>query len=98
GNLVTDANQRALVDAGILVGALELRQAIDVDARLVRILLLRGAHDDTGAVDLFDHAGTAGSDRGPGIAGDHFFHAGADQRRIRTDQRHGLALHVRAHQ
>ena len=80
------------------VGALELAQAIDVDARLGGIGFFRGAHDDTGGVDLVDDAGAAGGDGGAGIAGDHIFHAGADQRRFRAQQRHGLTLHVRAHQ
>ena len=35
---------------------------------------------------------------GAGVAGHHVFHAGADQRRVRSQQRHGLTLHVRAHQ
>ena len=34
----------------------------------------------------------------PEVARHGFFHAGADQRRIGLQQRHGLALHVRAHQ
>ena len=61
---VTDIHQRALVDAGVLVGALELAQPIDVDTRLRRVGLLGGAHDDTGRVHLIDHAGAAGGDRG----------------------------------
>ena len=32
------------------------------------------------------------------IAGDFAFHAGADERRLGDEQRHALALHVRAHQ
>ena len=95
---VTDMHQRTLVDAGVLVRALELAQAIDVDARLGRIGLGRGADDDTRGVHLIDDAGAAGSDGGAGVAGHHLFHAGADERRLGTDQRHGLTLHVRAHE
>ena len=73
-------------------------QPVDVDARLGRIGLLGGADDDTGGVDLVDHAGAARRDRGAGVARDHAFHAGADERRLGAHQRHGLALHVRAHQ
>ena len=47
----------ALRDAGVLVGALELLQPVDVDARLGRVGLLGRAHDDTGGVDLVDDAG-----------------------------------------
>ena len=95
---VTHVHQRTLVDAGVLVGALELAQTIDVDAGLRRIGLLRGADNDTRRVDLIDDAGAARGDRGAGIARHDLFHAGADERRLGLDQRHGLTLHVRAHQ
>ena len=95
---VAHLHQRTLVDAGGRVGALELAQAIDVDARLGGIGFFGRAHDDTGGVDLIDHAGAARGDGGAGVARHHFFHAGADQRRFGTQQRHGLTLHVRAHQ
>ena len=36
--------------------------------------------------------------RGPGVLDRDVLHAGADERRFRAEQRHGLALHVRAHQ
>ena len=95
---VTDLHQRTLVDAGVLVRALELHQRVDVDARFTRAELAGGAHDDAGRVDLVDDARTAGGDGGAGIARDRLFHAGADQRRVGLQQRHSLALHVRAHQ
>ena len=95
---VADAHQRTLVDAGVLVRALELHQPVDVDARLRRIEVLGRADDDTGRVDLVDDAAAAGGDRRAGIAGDDRLHAGADQRRLGPDQRHRLALHVGAHQ
>ena len=95
---VADPHQRTLVDAGVLVRALELHQAVDVDARLGGIGLFGGADDDTGGVDLVDDARAPGDDRGAGVAGDDRLHAGADERRLGTDQRHGLTLHVRAHQ
>ena len=65
---------------------------------MVGVALFRGAHDDTLAVHLLDDAGAARGDGGAGIARDRAFHAGADERRIRPQQRHRLALHVRAHQ
>ena len=91
-------HQRTLVDAGVLVRALELHQRVDVDARLAGLDVAGGADDDAGGVDLVDDAGAAGGDRGAGIAGDRLFHAGADERRLGANQRHRLALHVRAHQ
>ena len=73
-------------------------QPVDVDAGLRRIGLAGRAHHDTGGVDLVDDAGAARGDRGAGVAGDHAFHAGADERRLGAHQRHRLALHVGAHQ
>src|SRR5262249_37595790 len=40
----------------------------------------------------------ASYDNGARVMSGHFLHAGADQRRLRSKQRHGLALHVRPHQ
>ena len=97
-DLIAHFHQRPLVDAGVLVRALELHQPVDVDAGLGRVRLVGGANDDTGGVDLIDHAGAARGDGGAGVAGDHAFHAGADERRLGANQRHRLTLHVGAHQ
>ena len=91
-------HQRTLVDAGVLVRALELHQRVDVDARLAGLDIVGDADDDAGGVDLVDDAGAAGGDGGAGIARDRLLHAGADERRLGANQRHRLALHVRAHQ
>ena len=95
---IAHVHQRTLVDAGVLVGALELAQPVDVDAGLRGIGLLRRADDDTRRVHLIDDAGAARGDGGAGIARHDLFHAGADERRLGLDERHGLTLHVRAHQ
>ena len=95
---VAHLHQRTLVDAGVLVRALELLQRVDVDARLAGLDLVGRADDDAGRVDLVDDAGAAGGDRRARIARHGLFHAGADERRLGADQRHRLALHVRAHQ
>src|SRR5262245_7474366 len=63
-NLISDAHERPLIDAGVLVRALELAQIVDVNARFRRIGLLGRADDDTGRVHLIDHAGAAGADGG----------------------------------
>src|SRR6185437_3630032 len=68
-DVVTDNHQRALVDAGRLVRALELHQVVDVDARLRRIVLLRRPDDDTGRIHLVDDAGALGNDRGARVTG-----------------------------
>ena len=65
---------------------------------LVVIGFFRRAHDDTRRVDLVDDAVAARRDGGAGVARDDAFKAGADERRFRLQQRHGLALHVRAHE
>ena len=43
-------------------------------------------------------AGDVGNDEAARVLGGAILHAGADDRRLRTEQRHGLTLHVRAHE
>ena len=97
-HLVAHLHQRPLVDAGVLVGALELLQPVDVDHAVGARRVVGHAHDDARAVDLVDDARPLGGDRGTAVAGDHALHAGADERGRGLQQRHRLALHVRAHQ
>src|SRR4051812_20632404 len=96
------ANVRLLRDAGVLVGALELDELIDVGAELLRLaglLIFRfDANDDAVGVDEVDHAAALAENHGAGVAGHDVLHAGADERRIGTEQRNGLALHVGAHE
>ncbi len=91
-----------LVDAGVLVGALELGELIDVAAHLARklhgMMLALDAHDDALGVDRIDDAAAACQHHRTGIARRNAFHSGADDRRLRAQQRHRLALHVGAHQ
>ena len=42
--------------------------------------------------------GAAADHRGAGVLDRDVLHAGADERGLGAEQRHGLALHVRAHQ
>ena len=99
---VARAHDRLLVDAGVLVRALELRELIDVRADLTRelrgVVLAFDAHDDALGVDRVHDAVALGQDHGAGVARGDAFHAGADQRRLGDEQRHGLTLHVRTHQ
>ena len=97
-DLVAHAHQRPLGDAGVLVRALELQKIVDVDAGRRGRGFLGRADDDARGVDLVDHARAPGDDGDAAIARHRLFHAGADQRRLGADQRHRLALHVRAHQ
>ena len=55
---VAHAHQRPLVDAGVLVRALELAQIVDIDARFRRIGFIGGTNHDAGRIDLVDHSGT----------------------------------------
>src|SRR5690606_3776435 len=81
-------DQRALVRAGALVRATELRQAV----RGVRALVL---HDLDGVRrDLLDDAGLLGDGDVTGVDGGAVLHAGADERGVVADQRDGLTLHV----
>ncbi len=96
-----------LVDAGAGVGAHELAELVDVDAlvRIVLDLLLRVRQlavlgDDDDLVPVTDATLPASSatmtarESRATLA----FEAGADERRLGDEQRHGLALHVRTHQ
>ena len=56
-------------------------------------------HDlDVVGRDLGDDTGGLGHDDVAGVDCGAVLHAGTDERRLGTDQRHGLTLHVRAHQ
>jgi hypothetical protein len=66
-HLVTNRHQRTLVDAGVLVGTLELHQTVDVDARTTRIEIFGRTHNDARGIHLFDDAGAARADGSAGI-------------------------------
>ena len=100
------ADENLLVDAGGRVGAHEFSDMIDVDAFLRRVpdllLALRQfavlREDDLTAGDGRDFSALFGRDHRAGIARHTFFQPRRNQRRFGDDQRHRLALHVRAHQ
>jgi hypothetical protein len=91
------ADDRTLVDAGVLVRALELRQRVDVRPEVLAAL---GAHadDDALAVHEIDDAGALADHDRAGVLRRHGFHARADEGRLGPQQRDGLTLHVRSHQ
>ena len=82
-----DVDDRLLVDAGVLVRALELGELVDVGADFARHLafvdVAFDAHDDALRVDRIDHAGALAEDDGAGIARGDPLHAGADDREPR---------------
>ena len=86
-------HHRALVDAGALVGTGEFDE-------LIGILGSVGiaAHDDAIGGNRRHGAGFLGQDADAGVDAGLVFHAGADDGGIGFQQRHGLALHVGAHQ
>src|SRR6516165_8571575 len=85
-------DDRLLVEAGALVGPLELLHAVGGPGAVV-------VHDgDQVRAGLLDHAGLVGQDHVARVGGGAVLHAGADHRRLGPQQRHRLALHVGAHQ
>ena len=61
-------------------------------------LVASATDDDARRVDALDDAVALGDDAHAGVTRELAFHAGADERRLRADERHGLTLHVRAHE
>ncbi len=91
-HLVAGLYPGPLVDAGVLVGTLELEQLV---AELAFLAVVDG---DRVAVDGQDRAGLSGQHHVGGVECGPDLDARADVRRLGTHQRHGLTLHVGAHQ
>src|SRR6478672_10671963 len=87
-----DVDDRALVDARALVAADELLELVLVELAGV------GLDPDPLGRDARHDAGPAGHEDLARVAGGALLHPGADDRRLRLEERHGLALHVRAHE
>ncbi len=98
---ISHAHQRLLVNAGILVRTLEFDQRIDVRADFAAEhagVIGFHANDNALGVHLIDDAIAAADHYRSGIASGDTFHARTHERRFATDERHGLTLHVGAHQ
>ena len=98
---VAHAHQWLLVDARVLVRALELRELVDVCADFAAQhagMVGLDPHDDAFGVHLVHNALALAKHDGARVARRDALHACPDQRRFPADQRHGLPLHVRAHQ
>src|SRR6266545_6624988 len=101
GHVHPDLDDGLLVDARVLVGALELRQVVDVGPDLLALVgTLLGLHpdDDAAGVHGVDHSRAPADHRRPGVLDRDVLHAGADQGGLRAEEGHRLALHVRAHE
>ena len=83
---------RLLVDAGVLVGPLELEQLVDPLAELAVL------DRDQVARHVGRHAVVDGDDHVGGVAGRPDLDARADVGGLGPHQRHGLLLHVGAHE
>ena len=94
---ITDPHQRALVDAGGLVGPHVFAQPIDINTAGGTIGRCR-PHHNARTVNRIHHTIAARNNRGTRITRHRGFHASANQRRISADQRHRLTLHVGTHQ
>ena len=92
GHLVALADDGLLVDAGALVGALELVEAV------LPAVAADGAHHHVVGRDLLDHPGLLGQDHVPGVVRRPPLEPRADQRRLAAHERHRLLLHVGAHE
>src|SRR4029079_11129081 len=92
GDARADIDDRALVDARPLVGADELLELVLVELTGI------GLDGDALRGHAGDHPAALGDEDLAGVTGGALLHAGADDRRLRLEERHGLALHVRTHE
>ena len=90
-HVVAGVDDRAVVDARGLVGALVLGQLVALGA-------LGGVDHEVRGVDFGNGALVLGADDVAGIERGAGLHAGAHERGVGVDQGHGLALHVGAHE
>src|SRR6185369_11929020 len=99
GNTVAHFDDRTLVDVGVLVGTGVLDQVVDVHTDFASLcFFIVHADHDAARVDVVHHAATQGLHGGAGVDCHGTFDTGTDQRLFRTQARHGLTLHVGAHQ
>src|SRR3712207_4424040 len=85
-------DERALVHAGALVGTGEFPQSV-----LVQLSTL-AAHRDPVGDDPLDRAGVASQKHVTGVGRSPELHPGPNVRGLAAEQRHGLTLHVCAHE
>ena len=95
-HMLAAGNNRPLVDAGALVRTHEFNHVIGVDIQI--ILLIVGFNLNLFRADVRYRTGTFCEHCNARVNGGLIFHASADDRRFRFEQRYSLPLHVGAHQ
>ena len=99
GNFVAAFDDRALVDVGVLVGALVFDEVVDVYTDFTGLgFCIIHTHHDTGCVNIVDYAAAACSHHSARVDRRHALDTGTDKRFFSAQNRHRLALHVRTHQ
>src|SRR5205823_5374174 len=94
-NALAFSDDRLLVDAGVLVGSLELRERINIRAHFAReMTILSGfnADDDAFRIDRIDDSVAAANHDSPRIASGDLFHTSPNERGRGAEQRNGLTL------
>ena len=80
-HMIARLDDGTLVDAGVLVGSLELHQVVDVRLGRGQVVGLRcGSHDDAGRIDRLDHAFAPSHHGHARVARHDPLHACTDQR------------------
>ncbi len=101
-DLLAFQDHRLQVQAGVLVGASEFHETVAhrvvVETHVAILLGALVADDNLGSVHVVDHAIAFGHDQRPRVHRHALFESGTHDWGLRTQQRHGLALHIRSHQ
>jgi len=93
------AHDGFLVEGGVLVCPLELGEAVNVDAGVLGVFAYGvGLDDNALAVHVLHRAGAVRHDAHARVPGHELLDAGSHDGRDGEEQRHGLALHVGAHE
>ncbi len=96
---IAHLDQRTLVDIGVLVGTGVFGQVVDIHTDFAgSCFVVVDAHHDTGGIHVIDTSAAPGLHRRAGVHRHGTLKTGSYQRLFRTQARHGLALHVGAHQ
>ena len=91
-DFLTYVDDRLLIDAGAVVGSLELLQFVNV------YVAVASFDYDPGSVHLFYYAVVLSNDHNAGVVSYLVLHARSDDRSLRTQERNCLTLHVGTHQ